>query len=380
MGVGGNELAEERVELTRGDARLPAFQGRVEGANDTVRMPPGLGGQVDARRPLDLNELALELVLDLPLALLVHQVPLVRHDDEGAARVDDLLDDAHVLLGQGSGAVDEHQRNLGLLDGGLGADGGVVVRPSRAMHLAANARRVDEPPGAPIEFDELVDGVASRAGQLVDDDALAAGQGVEQRRLADVGAPYERHAARTPRGQGRGHGGLSGEHFHDDVKEVARSAPVERRNRVGLTQPQAPQVGRIGLLEGGVNLVGGQDDRLVLRTQHLDDALVRRGHADGRVENENDGVGQVHGDLRLLGDRAVQARNVDLPPARVHQREVASSPLRGVGDAVARDARGVLDDGLAATEDAIDQRGLADVGTADDRQDRQARRDVRAVG
>ncbi len=59
--------------------------------------------------------------------------------------------------------------------------------------------------------------------------------------------------------------------------------------------------------------------------------------------------------------------------------EAAVHPLGLVGDAVARDTGGVLDDGLAAAEDAVHERGLADVRAADDRDDRQRRRVADAV-
>ena len=67
------------------------------------------------------------------------------------------------------------------------------------------------------------------------------------------------------------------------------------------------------------------------------------------------------------------------PPVstRVKRRSV---PLGLVRDAVAGDAGGVLDDGLAAAEDAVDERGLADVRAADDRQHRQRRQVGDGVG
>ena len=176
----GHELAEERVELARRNAGFPAFEGGVERAHDAVCVPAGLGRQVDTRCPLDLHQLSLQLVLDLLLAILIHQVPLVGDDDERSARVDDLLDDAYVLLGQGSGPVDENQGDLGLFDSGLRADGRVVVRTGRAVHLTADAGGVDEPPGTSVQLDEFVDGVAGCTRKLVDDDALAASQRIEQ--------------------------------------------------------------------------------------------------------------------------------------------------------------------------------------------------------
>ena len=148
---------------------------------------------------------------------------------------------------------------------------------------------------------------------------------------------------------------------------------------MGLTQAEAPQVGSVSLLQGRIDLVGGQDDWLLLRAQHLDDTLIRRRHADRCVEDQYDRVGQVHGDLGLLGDRAIQALHVDFPAARVHQREVTPGPLSGVGDTVARHAGRVLDNGLAASQDAVHQGGLADVGATDDGEDRQARCDVAGI-
>ena len=76
---------------------------------------------------------------------------------------------------------------------------------------------------------------------------------------------------------------------------------------------------------------------------------------------------------------ACSATERSSPLTSISQPPVSTGPLRGVGDAVARDARRVLDDGLAASQDSVDQRGLADVGSADDGENRQARRDVAGI-
>ena len=101
-------------------------------------------------------------------------------------------------------------------------------------------------------------------------------------------------------------------------------------NGVRLAQAKAPQVGSVGLLQGRIHLVSGQDDRLSLGTQHLHDALVRGCDADGRVQDENDSISQVDGDLRLLGDGTIQTLDVDLPAASVDEREIATRPFGGV--------------------------------------------------
>ena len=173
--VRGDQLTEESVELARWNAGLPALERSVECSHDPVRVPPGLRGKVDAGRPLHLHELALKLALHLLLAVLINEVPLVGDHDEGTARVDDLLDDTHVLLGQRRRAVDEDERHLGLLDGRLGADRRVVVGARRAVHLASDPRRVDKPPLPGVKLDQLVDRIACRSGELVDDNPVPTG-------------------------------------------------------------------------------------------------------------------------------------------------------------------------------------------------------------
>ena len=123
----------------------------------------------------------LDLALEEVAALLVGEVPLVVGDDQRAAGVDDLLHDADVLLGDGLRGVDEHDGHLGLLERGLGAQRGVEVGAAGLVHAAADAGGVDEAPRLATELDQLVDGVAGGAGDVVDDDPLVAGQLVEQR-------------------------------------------------------------------------------------------------------------------------------------------------------------------------------------------------------
>jgi len=96
--------------------------------------------------------------------------------------------------------------------------------------------------------------------------------------------------------------------------------------------------------------------------------LVGAGGAHVGVDDEEHGVGEVDRDFGLGGDGRVDAFGIRLPAAGVDEGEPASGPLALVGDAVAGDARGVLDDGFTTTENAVDQRRLAHVGSADDRE------------
>ncbi len=156
------------------DPGVPRLERGLERRHELVDVAAGPGGDVDARRPGDLHELALDLALEVVAALLVEQVPLVVGDDQGATGVDDLLDDPDVLLGDRLFGVDEHDRDLGLLQRGLGAQRGVEVGAAGLVHAAPDAGGVDEAPGLAAELDELVDGVAGGAGDVVDDDPLGA--------------------------------------------------------------------------------------------------------------------------------------------------------------------------------------------------------------
>ncbi len=75
-----------------------------------------------------------------------------------------------------------------------------------------------------------------------------------------------------------------------------------------------------------VDLVGAQHDGLARLAHASHDALVRRGRADGRVDDEEHRVGEGDRDLGLLGDLGLDARDIDLPAAGVDEREADARP------------------------------------------------------
>ncbi len=170
---------------------------------------------------------------------------------------------------------------------------------------------------------------------------------------------------RGPPSSPRRSGGVSGQRGEDRVEHVAGAAAVQRRDRVGLPQPEVPQPEGLGLGALVVDLVGGQHDRLAGLAQHLDDGLVVVGDPDGGVHHEEHRVGDLHRDLGLGPDAQGEALRVGVPAAGVDDGEGAAVPVGVVGHPVAGHAGDVLDDGLAPTDDPVDQGGLAHVGSAD---------------
>ena len=239
----------------------------------------------------------------------------------------------------------------------------------RLLDAAAQAGGVDEAVHHSPDLDQFVDRVDRRPRDIVDHRAGGAGQLVQQRRLADVRAPDDRHPARAadlgltrPRrlGQGGQHG----------VQQVAGAASVQGGDRPRLAQAEVPHRHGVGLAAGVVHLVGGQHDRLLGAAQHTHHGLVDVLNADRGVHHEEHSVGGGDGQFGLLGDLGGHADRIRRPAAGVDHHEVAAVPFGVVGDPVTGHAGEVLDDGLAASDDAVDQHRLANVGTPDDGQHR----------
>ena len=145
---------------------------------------------------------------------------------------------------------------------------------------------------------------------------------------------------------------------------------------MGLAEAETPQVRRVCFLQRGVDLIRGEDDRLLLRPKHLDDTFIGGCHADGCVEHEDDGVGQVNRNLCLLSNGTVQALDVNFPATRINEREVAARPLGRVGDAISSHAGRILHNGLAPPQNTVDERGLSDVRATDDSENGQTRGNI----
>ena len=135
-----------------------------------------------------------------------------------------------------------------------------------------------------------------------------------------------------------------------------------------------------GLVVGVVHLVGDQQHRA---SQRRAAASATRASSsvdpDGGVDHEQHDVGLARWPVRLC---RLTFSSRSSPPG-IHRRcrramNGAALPLGLDLLAVAGDARALLDDRLAAPDDAVHQRRLADVGPADDGDDREVA--VRLVG
>ncbi len=367
MRVGRDELTEERIESSRRNAGVPALESGLHRRHELLRVTSGLRRDVHARCPRHMAEVPFDLSLEVEAAFVIEQIPFVECQHHGTSRLDGGRDDADVLLAQRVLDLHEDEGHLGAFERGLRTQCGIEVGAAGLMSATADAGGVDEAPLLPTELDELVDGVTSGAGDIVHEHPVGADELVEQGRLADVRATDEGHTTRSALFDTGVDGrdlGQDREHF---VEQVGDSPTVQSRDGPRLAETQAPEFGGHELAALVIDLVRSEEHRLLLPAQHLHDHLIGRGRTGRGIDDEEDGIGHVHGDLGLDRNPRGHALRVLIPPAGVDEGEFLSVPFRPVAHAVTGDSRNVLDDGFTTTEDAVDQRRLADVGTADDR-------------
>ena len=120
-----------------------------------------------------------------------------------------------------------------------------------------------------------------------------------------------------------------------------------------------------------IGLVHHHQDWLLDRTQLLGHLLIQRDDALLNVDDQQNHVRRLDGQIHLQqcgsGDHIggfFPAQQTDT--ARVHQRVGATMPF-GLGHhSVTSDTGLIMNNSDAATDDSIEERGLADVGTAHD--------------
>ena len=222
-----------------------------------------------------------------------------------------------------------------------------------------------------VALHDGVDGVARGAGDIRDDGAVGAQDAVEQRRLAGIGAADD--------GDVQGVGELIGDlvlflrkQGHDIVEQVARAVAMQGRERRGLADAERIELpDAVVFAIGVVELVHQQKDRLVAALEHAGDRLVLLGDAGAAIDHKQDDGGFLGGGKGLVADgRGKDVIALErLDAARVDDGELAAVPIGRVVRAVARDATGLVDDGVRGLGQAVNERGLAHVGASDDGDD-----------
>ena len=215
-----------------------------------------------------------------------------------------------------------------------------------------------------------VDGIARRARDVADDDALLTHECIDKRGFADVRTADNGDADLIrlflflrPFGKER----------HESIEQIAEIHDVRSRNRHGIAKAEVVELVDVRLLLWRIDLVHGQEHGRLRRAQHLADFLIGKRQTCATVNEKEDDVRLLHGDLRLLAHRAQDdIARIEFDASRIDHREFLAEPFGIKVDAVARDARQIIDDGHALPAQFIEERGLAYVRASHDRYDRLA--------
>ena len=143
------------------------------------------------------------------------------------------------------------------------------------------------------------------------------------------------------------------------------------RDRDRRPEPQLECLGNAGLRGPALAFVGEDDHRPAATPQHRGERPVERHHPGTDIEDEQHGVGLLHRCCRLplhprrqhIAAGILEAGRIDHPEGKVTEPGEAFP-------AVARHARGIVDDRSPAPHQPVEQRRFADVGAADDGQHR----------
>src|SRR5829696_2285842 len=370
-GGASDELAQELGDLVRRDAEV--VRSVEPGCEGQDLAHPGAGERRNGdHRRLEVGHSGEKLTFYLPYPLLRHEVALVYQDATRRACLLYLACDPEVPGHQPVDRVHQQHRDLGAPDG-LGRPQGGVVR-----HAAHLARPPAHPGGVEDEvalrlavypdLDLAGDRVRGGARHLRDDRPLGAEQAVEERALAHV-RPTDDREPRQPvllvRLRLREEGG----HL---VEQVPDPNAVQSRDRVRLALAQRVEPVALGVVGGVVELVDREDDLPPRPPQLARDRRVGLRRSHPRVHEVHDHVRLLDGDLGLQRHERLQPDlHRGLHPPSIHQHELPARPLGAVVPPVARGPRLVRDHRPATTEDAVDQRTLADVGRPDHRNDRE---------
>ena len=413
----------------RSRRHLPAASAR---SNASSTPSPLVALEVDDRRVAQHRQLLAHVVVERLALARVEQVDLVRDEDAALVVLDHVVGDREVLAAHPLLGVEDEQRHVRAahrLARLVHRHHDRVLAARAAGAALADARRVRQLQRLAAPRERRRDRVARRPRRLVDDDALLAEHRVEQRRLAHVRPPDHRHLERAEvlvldaerAGVGVGVGQRVGVQRVGVCVGVGQRVGRARRRppaRAAATTPRSRIVSTTAFRSSPVpapcsaekpsgsprpsdqNSASSyarvrQSSSLLAPTstaappapahapQLARDQLVAGRHARFGVDREEDDRRVAHRDVHLRRHRALEHRRLGIlvveleNAARVLHAEAHALPLRHAVDPVARrprrrrDQRPRLHRPRRVLDEPVEERGLAGVGRADNREARQ---------
>jgi len=300
------------------------------------------------------------------VAVFLHGIPLVDHDNTGAPVFLNATGEPLILLCDAIEGINHQHTDITAFNRFEAAvdakEFGAVIDTA----TAADACGIDETPGPVLAHKTGVDRVTGRPADWADDGPLLTADGIQQARFAHIRATDDGELNRLfavillrLRWQ-------VGENL---IQQFRGSSPVNRRNGVRLSKAKTPELGchRQSLLRR-LAFVDCEKRRTALAAQKFCDGLIRRCHPQLTIHNHQGDAGFFQGKSCLFADlRQELAVVVKDQATGVHHLEFPVTPVTVLIGAVTGHTGLVMHDCFPAVTEAIHQRGLANVGAPDNR-------------
>ncbi len=368
MGLGG--VGEPAVELGGRDPRAPGRREAADQAEHTIGTGAGEGREPHDRRVCREAEGAGRLVTYPRRRLFaVDRVPFVEYEAGRAAPLSRLAHDVNVAIRDALLRVCQHQHDFGAFHRPQCEERTHPLSHAIPARPAPQTRGVDEFEDFAVDFDAGVDGVSGRPPFGRHHRPLGTDQAVEERTLADVRSADERDPVV---GRGRRLALPFRQLFHEGFERLPGAGPVLRRHGPGAFEAQPIELVDAVFVRGAVDLVHEQRDGRPRAAEFARDLFVLREEPRLRIDEKEHRVGLIDRDARLLLHGSFQfSGGVGVEPGGIDQQHRAVPHLHHTVYPVAGDTRSILDDRPARARVAVEQRRLADVRSADDRNHRQ---------
>ncbi len=303
--------------------------------------------------------------LDGSVGLLLDHVPLVDAEDYAFAEFNRFLHNFDVLRDHVVSGIGEDHGHVALFERTTRTDGGVKLDGFADLATPPQAGGVNQRQLLLIVGDDGVNRVARGAGNFGHEMARLAQDSVDKRRFADIRTPDDRDE--RPRATQLLPTPLFREQFNHSVEDIGEAAAIGGAHRHGVAERQLIERADFDFLLLVVHLVDNENRGAPAALEHAGDFDVAIGGSGLAVIDEDDQITFIEGKFHLLANGGIeQIRRTGNPAAGVHDVEGASLPIHFAEMTITRHAGFGRGDRLFRAGGAVEDRGLANVGAADD--------------
>ena len=302
------------------------------------------------------------------MAVLLHRIPFVHNHNAGTTVLFNAPCQPLILLGDPIKDINHQHTYIASVDGLETAIDTEELRPVIHAPAATNTSGVDQPPRSVLPNDARIDRVAGGPSNGADDGSLLTTDGIEQTGFAHIGSTDDRHLDRLflvafliLRRQ-------EGQHL---IEQISSAHTVDRRNRVGLSQTETPELSRHGKpLLRRLTLVHRQQRGAGTAAEKIRDRFICRCYSLLTIHDHYRHTCLLEGQRSLLADfRQKLAVVVEHQTTGVHHLEFTITPVTVLISPVPGYTRLVVNNRLSTATETVHQGGLANVGASDNGND-----------